>query len=480
MNGIAQIFCPRCLAQLDQAVETCPICDRALGTYCKVCEKAPALPIVAIGFSTHGKTHLLAALLLTLDYLTSRLPKTSFRAMGEDTGQRLKDWRATAQRQGILPPTPLPEGAKNDLLLNPLVIHLSGFYEARTLLIYDIAGEAFNTIDGADKHLPVLKIAQTVWIVVSVLDLEESGIKSGQSLGDLFAAYQATMERLNATLEGRNVVLVFTKADKLLGIEAAETLDCQKIEDYLQADPFAPDNKAMPVPSMESYERELEAISEELRQFPQHIEGASNLVNLIEAENKMNLRFCAASALGLDSAASNTRAGSNWKRQRVLDPLIWTLLMENKRVDTQTFHLVLDAGTEAGPAYRSIRGSSLPHHVWQRLVAQREVRTWFLGSSSPAARPRHQPPSSPPTRPRFRLIGPLLESLPPTSRVVVISNGPILDLSDFRTTDWQHRLLLICTSDQEAVVNQWDRTHTTLLRTDDDLEQINSLIQNLQ
>jgi Double-GTPase 2 len=493
MNGVNQITCPRCLAPLSEAIESCPECHLDLpANYCQTCYEAPPLPIVAIGFSRHGKTHLLAALLLTIDRLTILLPDVSYRPLGEHTLKSLITWRSAEADRRRLNPTPSADhGNAPEIPLSdpetepsrePLIVSVSGFYDPRTLLIYDVAGESFERLTLVHQQLPVLRAAQTVWFVVSVYDLQfpvEGERKAGRMLGDLFASYQTAMEKLGASIEGRNAVIVLSKGDKLGVVKAAEVVGHDWLEEYLSSDPCAPEYKGSEAFSVEAYERGLKEISVELEKFNRHVPGGQNMVNLMRKQ-KMNIYFCVAAPLGADaSEAGETRVPGDWKRQRVLDPLVWTLCLEKDRVEAGTLHLILDAGADSGPAYASHSGAPLPQALWQRLTQKRDVRIWFLGQSAPATPPRQPPPGAPPSRPRPRLIGPLLESLPATSRAVVISNGVIQDLSDFRGTNWNGRLLLVCTSDGEAVMNQWDRPHTVVFRTEDDLSHIASIAQRL-
>jgi hypothetical protein len=496
MSALNEITCPRCLGAVGEADTACRDCHLPLpANYCRICRENPPLPIVAIGFTNHGKTHLLAALLLTIEHLTALLPGVSSRPLGEHTRKTLRDWRLAEDRKLKLPKTrwrhqdaaadeepPLETETAIEPSREPLIVSISGFYARRTLLIYDVAGESFETLTKAHEDLPVLRVAQTVWFVVSAFDLlfpRENSRNEGQLLGDLFASYQTAMQKLGASLEGRNAVIVLTKGDKLGAVKAASHLGHEWPANYLREDPCAPQYEGSDTFSKETYEKKLEQISAELETFNRSIPGGPNMVNLMQ-ENGMKVHFCVAAPLGADpSMAGDTQVPDAWKRHRVLDPLIWTLRLENDRAEADSLHLVLDAAADAAPAYASYAGAPLPQALWQRLTQQREVRTWFLGQVEPAASPRQPPPPAPPSRPRPRLIGPLLESLPPKSRVVVVTHGIIPDLEDFKGTSWMERLLLVSTSDADAVVNRWDRPHTVVFRTEEDLGHIASLVQRL-
>lgn len=487
MNGSNQITCPRCLRPISEADESCPSCKLTLPpNYCRICYDAPPLPIVAIGFSRHGKTHLLASMLLTIEHLPTLLPDVSSRPLGQHTLDSLIEWRKASGQRRTLLKTPVGhvDSDKNEPSREPVIVSVSGFYDPRTLLIYDVAGENFESLTLAHQHLPVLRSTQTVWFVVSPDDLEpretqDEAEGGGRQLGDLFASYLTAMERLGASLEGRNAVIVLTKGDKLGAVKAAERVGHDWLDDYLWSDPCASGYEGSDSFSLPDYEQKLEKMSAELEKFVRYVPGGPNLVTQLR-RHKMNVFYCVTAPLGADASdAGETKVPGGWKRQRVLDPLIWALRLEKERVESRSLHFILDAASDAGPAYAAHAGAPLPQALWQRLSQQREVRIWLLGQSAPASPPRQPPPAAPPSQPRLRLIGPLLESLPEGSRAVVLTNGMIADLEDFKGTSWVGRLLLVTTSDAASVVNQWDGRNTLVFKTEDDLAQAASHAQRL-
>ena len=494
MNGLNQITCPQCLAHLSEVMEVCPACGLTLPSdYCRICSEAPPLPIVAIGFTHHGKSHSLATCLLAIDELTTLLPNVSYRPLGEHTSKSLGLWRSAERARRKLAPTPpirpdqlgsnVPAQGAIEPSREPLIFSVSGFYAPRTLLIYDMPGQSFETYQKGHLTLPALRLAQTVWFVVSGYDLENprDGMNDeSKLLADLFGTYSQAMKSLGASLEGRNAVIVLTKGDKLGATRAtAKVGGTDWIKEYLDTDPCAPDYRGIETFSPEAYDQPLHDMSDRLEKFCARLPTAQNLINLLR-EHKMNVHFCVTASLGADASEEHdTKVPGGWKRQRSLDPLIWTLTLEKERVEANSLHLILDGGADAEPAYASHGGAPLPEALWQVLTRQREVSVWLLGQSGPAAAPRMPPPSAPPARPRPRLIGPLLESLPAGARAVAVTHGVIPDLQDFRGTEWNGRLLLVCTSDQEAVMNQWDRPHTVVFRSEADLDHIASLAQSL-
>lgn len=449
-----QITCPVCLTPLQDSARTCP--NSACGfdlpdNYCQTCREAPPLPIAAIGYAGHGKTHLLAAIVLTLNDLANRRKDETItlQVLDEDTRQCLDRWLRSEKQTRTLPPTELRQEPAS-----PMILHVSGLFPARTLLVYDVAGQSFHDMTRGHVCLPALRDIQTVWFVMSPRDVrrhpaeddETRRDESPQDMSFLFSAYKTAMDKLEAKLEGRNAVIVLAKGDTI-GEEAA------KLRDYLANDPIQANLPNRDLHCLISgYEAELRQIAGPVEDFVCGLAGVRNLVNLLRQED-MGVSFCVTSALGKDPAPGlrpgEERTEAPWTRQRVLDPLIWTLLLEKQRVAVQT-DIVLDPR-----GYPVCGARPVPELLWERLPRQQGARTWFLGRSTPVTSPGQPPP---PIR-RPRLIGSLLEPLvaaeAPAGRIVLITNNLVVDLDDFRGTEWEKRLLLVTTSDQRDVQSQW-------------------------
>jgi hypothetical protein len=84
------------------------------------------------------------------------------------------------------------------------------------------------------------------------------------------------------------------------------------------------------------------------------------------------------------------------------------------------------------------------HNVlWRQLADQGQLLTCYLGQRAPASLPGQKPPGGAGSLHRQRLIGPLLDPEPENTLVVVLANGPVRDLADFRSTTWKDRLVLV-------------------------------------
>jgi len=469
MKPVDQITCPVCQTPLSDAARVCP--DGGCGYrlpegYVAGCREAPPLPIAAIGYSGHGKTHLLAAMVLTIRELTLRpwAEEATLEVLDDQTRAKLQDWIDHADNNQALPPTEFrPERP------TPMILRVAGLFPPRTLLVYDVAGQSFHDMTKADQCLPALRDAQTVWFVLSPHDLERPDRRS-RDLMFLFGAYKTAMSKLEAKLEGRSAVVVVAKGDKL-GDKAPD------LRDYLDSDPLrAEAAESSERFSLKSCEEGLRQMSLKVEDYVGRVRDVRNLVGLLRKE-RIEVAFCVTSALGKDAVpglqAGDASVDAPWARQRVLDPMIWTLLQEKQRSAAQV-HLILDPGGEGGVGYPALGGRGLPELLWERLPRHQGLRTWMLGEAGAATAPGQPPPGQPLAKCRCRLLGPLLEpwsqAEPLGGRVVLVTNQLVLDLEDFRSGPWAKRLLLVTTSDRPEVREQWPQVK--LIRTVEDLGEV--------
>jgi hypothetical protein len=131
--------------------------------------------------------------------------------------------------------------------------------------------------------------------------------------------------------------------------------------------------------------------------------------------------------------------------------------------------LVVDSTENSQPVYQG----ALHRKIWEKLSEIGETATFYLGSSSPVSHGNQAPPQGPDRRSRLRLIGPILERLKPESRLLVLTNGPILDLGDFRQSQWRDRLLVVTTD--QSYEDAWPHTYVFRL-TDDPALAVNLLL----
>ncbi len=448
---MAQVICPFCLKPHDFALaRTCEICadnpvpDEYIAEY----DRVPPLWLLTIGFSRHGKTTYLAALTLVLENMSNVWEGMYDNAYDQATMTAIRQmWREAMQGEIV---------QKTDVTTpRPLLIGLYGLPEvgSRSLVMYDVAGEIFDSINEVQAYLPALKFVGTTWFLVSLQDLEND--QEGRSLTDLFSVYRKGMRSLQADLQGRNLIVVYTKADQVAFTP--------EIEEYLMLDPYQaltlPDATLPPSEdfSLQEYRQGMEQVSNLLEEYTrQRVKKGRAFINMVKAEG-MNLYFSVVSALGQSPDVSSSRLRERARRYRVLDPFLWALTLQATET-TRTLRIIVDGSSTSGSAYQALPA------VWERLADYGEVTTYQLGDSQAKSQPGQKPPTTPPDPPRKRLIGPILEHTPPDARVLVFATGPIADLADFASTSWRDRLVLVQTEPGQP--DTWP--HTVTYRAGDD------------
>jgi len=436
------IKCPYCTHSLTTAVAQCPNCERDLPkNYLRICQQAPPLWLVTAGFSGHGKTTYLSALTLKLENLGRKLDGTFYEYFDEYTHEVVRQKRREAQTGEQPPPSAVTEPRPLYISLYQLPGNLN-----RTLVMYDIAGEVFTSLEAFQCYVHALPEVQTIWMQVSLSDLAEDA--EGNTLPNLFQSYQSALLEHGAELSNHTVIVIYTKAD---------TVDFPgEVSDYLTEDPFLGLLADGPVErmtdfSLSEYVQGMEWLSNVLERFTdQHVPGGTAFINMIRGKG-MQLHFCAVSALGQSPDPGLNRVLSETSSHRVLDPFFWTLWLSapsEKRVGVKSrgeVMLVLDASPESKALYEQ----QLAQPLWEALKERGYLaKTYYLGRSRVVSHQGQPPPSEPARRPLQRLIGPILEQSP-SGLAVVVTTGAIRDLADFRATDWKGRLVLVSTDDED-------------------------------
>lgn len=449
---MARVICPFCLKPHDfsrsHACTTYPseiVPDEYIAEY----DRVPPLWLLTVGFSRHGKTTYLAALTLVLQNMSTIWEGMYDNAFDQQTMTAIRQmWREAMQ--GDIPPkteTGVPR---------PLLLGLYGLPEvgSRTLVMYDVAGETFDSISDVQENLAAIKQVSTTWLLVSLQDLEDD--QEGRTITDLFSVYRKGMKKLQADLQGRNLIVVYTKADQVAFTPP--------IEEYLMLDPYQgltlPDAQ-LPTTgkfSFQEYTQQMGDISQRLEEYTrQRVKKGLAFINMVKAEG-MNLYFSAVSALGQSPDDTAGRLREKARRYRVLDPFLWALTLQVKTT-SRAISLVIDGSNQSDGVY-----NALPN-LWERLANYGEVTSFYLGDSQPQSLPGQRPPNQPPYPRRKRLIGPILEQIPTDTKVLIFTTGPVADLKDFANTSWRNRLVVIQTDTGQAP----DWPHTFVYRDGDDV-----------
>ncbi len=197
-------------------------------------------------------------------------------------------------------------------------------YGSRCLVMYDVAGEMFDALSAVRKNVASIKQVNSIWFFVSIKDLEKD--EQGRSITELFQIYLfGVMRKLDTNLEGRNLIVVYTKGDQLIR-EA-------RIEEYLTSDPFTTltsrqhHSKEIKF-SLTEYIQDMQTMSNWLEEYTfDHVRNGAAFVNMIKA-NKMNLIFSVTSALGQSPDNDSNRMVEDGVRYRVLDPFLWAIVSD--------------------------------------------------------------------------------------------------------------------------------------------------------
>ena len=264
----------------------------------------PAI-LSAVGFSGHGKTVYLAALLHAMERdLTAAWPK--FYRQGLD----MESVRTVQQNLTLLHQGTLPESTRRNFP-RPSIHLLADIpsFKTRHLLMYDPPGEAFETDLGIEKYAHFVQRAKVVLFLVSLPDLPAP---QGSELHRLLETYVLGMTRMKAKTRNQHLVVVYTKADRL----KSELTRCPTTLEHLSTP------TADALRDIKRYQERLKAISTELAQFTENVLVARSFVRLVQKEFH-GVNYCAVSALG--SPPDDGHLTTAMEPRGVVDPLIWVL-----------------------------------------------------------------------------------------------------------------------------------------------------------
>jgi hypothetical protein len=427
-------------------------------TYVADYDRVPPLWLVTVGFTQHGKTSYLAALTMMLEHMERVWPNTAQRYVDQHTFKAVQDIRLQADT-GEQPKTTV-KGVPR-----PLLIPMYGVPDAGShcMVLYDTSGELYETLQGPDdvEYIRSLREVRNIWFLISLKDLKDN---PRRRISDLLTIYLSGMQRLKWSLAKRNLIVVYTKADKVWS-ELPE-----RVQTYLQDDPFKnvtnydQDVADMSDFSLNSYVGEMRRVSTELEDYTRkRIPGGGSFIGLAR-QYGMGLFFTINSALGTDPDPHENRLRQDATRYRVLDPYLLALYLNMPRDDLQTIKLVLDAAKDSDGVYELALGN-----MAEKLSEMGEVTTYYLGQRTRVSVAGQTPPSKKPAKFRPRLIGPLLEQAEPNAKVIAVVGGPIQDLEDYSASPWRDRLLLVAVGDEPY--QDWPNT-VTLRSKDDDLDAV--------
>lgn len=426
---MSHIICPFCLKAHDLSRNlTCPDSSGRMvpASYVRNYRQVPPLWLATVGFTGHGKTTYQHTLMLTLDEI-SGIWGGYCSTDDQHTINELQHIRAD-DRTRVLPGQTQP-GMPDPLLLNAHKLPLCG---SRCLVMYDMAGETYDRIEDVTTYAAVLKHVRTTWFMVSLPDLEAN--VEGKTIQDLLGVYLSAMDKLQVDLTNRNLIVVYTKADK------ADIPG--EVRNYVEDDPLRVVGssetdmfKEWDTQTIQDYLKQMEEISHRLERFTrQRVPGGFNFYARAR-DRGLNLVFSAVSALGTELAQGQTKIGTKKPRLRVLDPLLWAIRLDSKPPERR-LALILD-----GDALNF--GDPAAQGLWDALVDQGDLSSYYLGQAQAVTGAGQRPPAAKPALSRMRLIGPLLERAAADTDFVVLVANSIHDLADFAHTAYRNRLLLV-------------------------------------
>lgn len=521
---MSKVFCPFCLTIHDFGEP--PVClerlDNESGghpdvsrSYIHNYDRSQPLWLAAIGFSNHGKTSYIGSLSLLLDsadkfwegsatdyldqYTFQKIQDTHKTVYDRKNYDRTRKWGEVAEGETRMP-------NKTQSPPRPLLIRIDGIpkFQSRCLVLYDAAGEYFETLTGIQEgveqsgYIKSLKAVRTIWFMVSLSDLASPENSQSKNLRDLLNVYIAGMERMGWDIRNRNLIVVYTKADKLKHIEHVPP----SIREYLSSDRYGQlvgkINYADPNTFFQGVEREefnldqyisdMEETSNELEDYTKKLAGGSAFLTLAK-NHGLKVYFTITSALGTDS--QDGEAIADFTSYRVLDPLLWALKLDEKPPIPTTIKIILDTAHPKLEAANKAAGNpiySLPYDYLMRELGKigDEVVAYYLGNNKPGAPSGQKPPSSVAKQIYPRLLRPLLSNNDANTLALVFTNGPIEDFDEFLDSEstlnrfWKNRLFVVSLSSNyeptwkwrinfnsddapEIIVNQFKRMLTDLI-----------------
>jgi len=329
-----KILCPYCLTiqELRQTTNQCnnPECRQKLHQGYREKARTGNLTLLGtFGLPGHGKTAFLSSLMQSALAVYKIAPGSYFRAFDDDTQKKLNEWSAQYRDGQVkMAATPPDERPK------PLLVMSKNFpvSHQNILVAYDLAGEALERARSQPEYVRALSKVNTIWCVVSLDDLVNHN-DAGYSMDGLFNIYQNAMAELHIPIKGKKILVVYTKADLLLGVKLGLEPLPHEVVEYLATDPYdqLPEKRGSELPAFDedAYFAKMCEISDILQEYTiDCVPSGGAFVNMV-AEEGASVFFTINSAFGRPLDTGNTRAGFAVRGYRVLDALIWAIKLNS-------------------------------------------------------------------------------------------------------------------------------------------------------
>ena len=311
------MLCSFCLADVrfkqekvgghQSSIHLCPNCNEQVpALYSQDYRKYPPVVISAVGFRQHGKTVYFASLFYTLKKLTLARDWPEFFTMGlnEDS---LDTVYGNAR---MLDAGTLPDSTPKNFP-RPTMIRAEGIpmQPDSTLLFFDTGGESFEKPTQLVQFAGFVRRAKAAMLLISIADLEDP--RAG--MHRLLNTYVVGMGELGGKTRDQHLIIVFTKADRLVGRFSGQWSD---IHTYLVEGSV--DDMARP----DGYIERMHDISNRLHEFTEQELSAYEFMNAAEANFK-SISFSIISALGTEPQGAKLSVGI--VPRRILDPVLWIM-----------------------------------------------------------------------------------------------------------------------------------------------------------
>lgn len=434
---MAQIMCPYCLTpQAFARSNKCqnPECrvQEVPQEYIDNARRMPPIWLTTFGTSQHGKTTYIDALAIWIENLGKITENISHEYLDSHTIEQIRTMR---QRDRSARPEPESTSAVGQ----PLLISVDSLIpnQTHTIIVHDLPGELSDDMIRLSDLATAIKHSQTVFFIVSLWDLLRD---RQRQLSDLFTIYQQAMRRLGASFEGKNILVVFTKADLLAKFSEADPIQLtDSILDYLTNDQYrllrTSRSRDLTPLDFDDYVKKMGTISKELQEFTRDsIESGASFIAKIKKSN-CRLEFCITSAQG-DEVSAEGRLGVV-NRFRVLDPFFWAINLNKQESGKREGILVIDGGG-------TVHTQDIPlqfHHALTRRGVGTE--TYYLGEFKSILSIGQSPTNLKQPRRFLSLIGPILDKLPEGTIGIALLEKEPRDLIDYLYTSWSQNLLIV-------------------------------------
>jgi hypothetical protein len=326
MSTDRYLICPLSLRETEVtgAPARCSCCNEILPPlYVSEGQGLLPLPIQLFGLSGHGKTTYLAALTMALQRVNSVWNGFTATPATEQSRKLVRDSNVYFA-SGQLPPATSP-GSKGCYLM--LLNRIPKWIKA-ALMIRDCSGQAFQDVDIDLQEASYLLRAPLTFLFISLKDLQ-----GGDTVDVLLNYYLNALAAhgVRPEPELKRIVVVLTKAD-LLQEELPDDLLNDVQEDRIwQASRVEAAPQWFAVADMDAHLGALGEISQRIEAWICRRAAGRTLVTLARDRN-IEIRFTLISSTGSAPRAQDNVLATGWEPSRVLDPLIWALELNEKRV----------------------------------------------------------------------------------------------------------------------------------------------------